>query len=76
MSVPGQHQGEYQMQASEPAEAVLASMKLNGIERLWFVSGTEIAPLQEAAVKNAALGEPTPQSMRASRSALPAARLS
>jgi acetolactate synthase I/II/III large subunit len=54
---------EYSMEAAEPAEAMLASMKLNGIDRLWFVSGTEIAPLQEGAVKNAALGRPTPKIM-------------
>jgi acetolactate synthase-1/2/3 large subunit len=51
------------MPAGEPAEAMLASMKLNGIDRLWFVSGTEIAPLQEAAVKNKALGQPVPKIM-------------
>jgi acetolactate synthase-1/2/3 large subunit len=56
-------ESEYEIAASEPAEAMLASMKLNGIDRLWFVSGTEIAPLQEGAVKNAALGRPTPKIM-------------
>lgn len=54
---------DFQIDAAEPAEAMLASMKLNGIDRLWFVSGTEIAPLQEGAVKNAALGRPTPKIM-------------
>lgn len=63
MNAPEQHDGEYQMKADEPAEAMLASMKLNGIDRLWFVSGTEIAPLQEAAAKNTALGQPTPKIM-------------
>lgn len=33
MNTPGQHPGEYQMEAAEPAEAMLASMKLNGILR-------------------------------------------
>jgi len=55
--------GDHVIDAAEPAEALLASMKLNGIDRLWFVSGTEIAPLQEGAVKNAALGRPTPKIM-------------
>jgi acetolactate synthase-1/2/3 large subunit len=63
MSTPAESVGEYRMEADEQAEALLASMKLNGIDRLWFVSGTEIAPLQEAAVKNAALGRPAPTIM-------------
>jgi acetolactate synthase I/II/III large subunit len=63
MSTPGDSVGEYSMEADEQAEALLASMKLNGIDRLWFVSGTEIAPLQEAAVKNTALGRPAPKIM-------------
>jgi len=54
---------EYELDAAEPAEAVLAAMKLNGIDRLWFVSGTELAPLQEGAVKHTALGRPTPKIM-------------
>jgi acetolactate synthase I/II/III large subunit len=54
---------EVRLAVDEPAEAMLASMKLNGIDRLWFVSGTEIAPLQEGAVKNAARGLPTPKIM-------------
>jgi hypothetical protein len=39
MNAPGQHDPEYQMKDDESAEAMLASMKLNGIDRLWFVSG-------------------------------------
>ncbi|MBV9120503.1 MAG: thiamine pyrophosphate-requiring protein [Chloroflexi bacterium] len=38
-------------------------MKLGGIDRLWFVSGSEIGALQEVAVKHQALGRPTPRIM-------------
>jgi acetolactate synthase-1/2/3 large subunit len=54
---------EYRMQAHQGAEAMMASMKLNGIDRLWFVSGTELAFFQESAVKHRALGKPTPEIM-------------
>src|SRR5215510_4480238 len=54
---------EYHMQAHQGAEAMMASMKLNGIDRLWFVSGTELAFFQESAVKHRALGKPTPEIM-------------
>jgi acetolactate synthase I/II/III large subunit len=54
---------EYGMQAHQAAEALMASMQLNGIERLWFVSGTELAFFQESAIKHRALGKPTPQLM-------------
>ena len=54
---------EYRMQAEQAAEAMMASMKLNGIDRLWFVSGTELAFFQESAVKHRALGRPAPQLM-------------
>jgi acetolactate synthase-1/2/3 large subunit len=51
------------MPAEQAAEALLASMKLNGIERIWFTSGTELAFLQEVPVKHQALGRPTPRIM-------------
>src|SRR5439155_24627740 len=35
----------------------------NGIDRLWFVSGTELAFFQETAVKHKALGKPVPELM-------------
>jgi len=54
---------EYQMEAQQAAEALMASMNLNGIDRLWFVSGTELAFFQESAVKHRALGRPTPRLM-------------
>jgi len=38
-------------------------MKLNGIDRLWFTSGTELAFLQEVPIKHRALGRPTPTIM-------------
>ncbi len=53
---PGRRR-EYQMQAHQAAEAMMASMKLNGIDRLWFVSGTELAFFQESAIKHRALGQ-------------------
>jgi len=52
---------QYSMPAEQAAEAMLASMKLNGIERIWFTSGTELAFLQEVPVKHQALGRPTPK---------------
>jgi acetolactate synthase I/II/III large subunit len=53
----------YSMQAEQAAEALMASMKLNGIDRLWFTSGTELAFFQEVPVKHQALGRPTPAIM-------------
>ncbi len=54
---------EHWMQAEQAAEAMMASMKLNGIDRLWFVSGTELAFFQETVVKHRALGKPVPDLM-------------
>ena len=51
------------MPAEQAAEALMASMKLNGIDRLWFTSGTELAFFQEVPVKHKALGRPTPTIM-------------
>ncbi len=51
------------MPADQAAEALMASMKLNGIDRLWFTSGTELAFFQEVPVKHQALGRPTPRIM-------------
>ncbi len=53
----------HSMPADQAAEAMLASMKLNGIDRIWFTSGTELAFLQEVPVKHQALGRPTPKIM-------------
>jgi acetolactate synthase I/II/III large subunit len=53
----------YSMPAEQAAEALMASMKLNGIDRLWFTSGTELAFFQEVPIKHAALGRPTPRIM-------------
>jgi len=53
----------YSMPAAQAAEALMASMKLNGIDRLWFTSGTELAFFQEVPVKHQALGRPTPKIM-------------
>jgi acetolactate synthase-1/2/3 large subunit len=54
---------ELTIAAQAPAEAMLASMKLNGIDRIWFVSGSEIGVFQEGSVKHKALGLPTPDIM-------------
>jgi acetolactate synthase-1/2/3 large subunit len=53
----------YSMPAEQAAEAMMASMKLNGIDRLWFTSGTELAFFQEVPVKHQALGRPAPRIM-------------
>jgi len=53
----------FEMPADTAAEALMASMKLGGIDRMWFVSGSELGVLQEASVKNRELGRPTPQIM-------------
>ena len=53
----------YAMPAEQAAEALMASMKLNGIDRLWFTSGTELAFFQEVPVKHKALGRPAPTIM-------------
>jgi acetolactate synthase-1/2/3 large subunit len=57
------HRREHWMEAQQAAEAMMASMKLNGIDRLWFVSGTELAFFQETVVKHRALGRPVPDLM-------------
>lgn len=53
----------FSMPADQAAEALMASMKLNGIDRLWFTSGTELAFFQEVPVKHQTLGRPTPRIM-------------
>jgi acetolactate synthase I/II/III large subunit len=54
---------EHHLEVHQSAEALVASMKLNGIDRLWFVSGSELAFFQESAVKHRATGQPVPQIM-------------
>ena len=51
------------VKSDQVAEAVMASARLGGVERVWFTSGSELGVLQEAAVKNQALGRPTPKIM-------------
>jgi acetolactate synthase I/II/III large subunit len=46
-----------------PAEAILAALKLNGVDRIWFVSGSEIGVLQEGSAKHRVLGRPAPAIM-------------
>lgn len=43
------------------AELLLRCLAAHGIERLWFCSGSELVPLQEAAVRLRVRGEPTPE---------------
>lgn len=43
------------------AELLLRSLAAHGIERLWFCSGSELVPLQEAAVRLGAAGVEVPQ---------------
>ena len=47
--------------ADEWSDALVASMKLGGIDYLFFVSGSESAFLQEAIAKAEALGTPAPK---------------
>ncbi|GIW07725.1 MAG: acetolactate synthase [Dehalococcoidia bacterium] len=47
-------------EGGEAAELIMAAMKLGGIDNLWFVSGSELAALQEAGAKAKALGRPAP----------------
>src|SRR4051812_30795826 len=47
--------------ADEWSDALVAAMKLGGIDNLFFVSGSESAFLQEACAKAAALGTPAPK---------------
>ena len=49
--------------ADEWSDAIVAAMKLGGIEHLFFVSGTEMAFFQEAVAKAGQLGRPTPKLM-------------
>src|SRR5213079_1763823 len=51
--------GEYA--AEEWSDAVVAAMKLGGIDNLFFVSGSEIGFYQEATVKAQQLGRPSPR---------------
>jgi acetolactate synthase-1/2/3 large subunit len=50
-------------EGGEAAEMLLAAMRLGGMERLWFVSGSELTALQEASAKARVLGRPAPQIM-------------
>ena len=61
--------------AEQASEALLASMKPNGIDRIWCTSGSEIGFLQEGVVKHQALGLPAPRimTMTHERAALAAA---
>lgn len=62
-SLSGMRARWHEMEADQVGEVLVASMKLAGIDRLWFVSGTELTFFQEVAVKNRVLGRPTPRIM-------------
>jgi acetolactate synthase-1/2/3 large subunit len=47
--------------ADEWSDAVVAAMKLGGVDHLFFVSGTELTYYQEAVAKAEAKGWPTPK---------------
>lgn len=47
--------------AAEWSDSLVASMRLGGVEEIFFVSGSELAFLQEAIAKAEALGEPAPR---------------
>ena len=47
--------------ADEWTDAVVASMKLGGVDNMFFVSGTELAYYQEAIVKAEVKGWPAPK---------------
>ncbi len=49
-----------ELPGDEVGEPLLASAKLNGVERIWYVSGSELAWFQEVVVKNRALNRPAP----------------
>jgi acetolactate synthase-1/2/3 large subunit len=51
--------GEYA--ADEWSDALVASMKLGGVDNLFFVSGSELAFFQEAVAKAEARGTPAPK---------------
>jgi acetolactate synthase-1/2/3 large subunit len=51
--------GEYA--AEEWSDAIVASMKLGGVDNLFFVSGSELAFYQEAIAKATERGRPTPR---------------
>jgi acetolactate synthase-1/2/3 large subunit len=47
--------------ADEWSDAIVAAMKLGGVDNLFFVSGSELAFYQEAIAKAAGLGRPAPR---------------
>jgi acetolactate synthase-1/2/3 large subunit len=49
--------------AAEGAGQILTTAARSGVERLWFVSGSELTSLQEGSARSVALGEPTPRLM-------------
>jgi len=59
MSAAGNFWKEYP--ADEWTDAVVAAMKLGGVDHLFFVSGTELAYFQEAITKAEVLGRPAPK---------------
>ena len=44
----------------EVAEVILATMAVSGVKNLWFTSGSDLVPFQEAAAKARSTGTPAP----------------
>lgn len=49
--------------ADTVSDAMVAAMAMAGVERIWFVSGTELAHFQEATTKAKVLGRKSPKLM-------------
>ena len=60
-STPGADNFWNEYAADEWSDALVASMKLGGIDNIFFVSGSESAFLQEATAKAAVKGTPAPK---------------
>lgn len=50
-------------QDAEVGGQILTTAARSGVDRLWFVSGSELTSLQEGNARSLALGEPTPRLM-------------
>lgn len=55
------HRGSDGGSASSSAERFVASARASGVRTIWFTSGSELVPIQEAVAKASALGTPAPR---------------
>ncbi len=53
----------HEVPADTVSDAMVTAMALAGVERIWFVSGTELAHFQEATTKARVLGRASPKLM-------------